>query len=542
MAIFGIDLGTTYSCIAQVDDTGRPVVIKNAIGEDSTPSVVFFETPDNVVVGREAKNSARLYPDLVVSLIKRRIGEDGAELEIHGVVQTPVSVSALILRELARAAGESTHVPVLDVVITVPAYFGVKEREATRAAGQVAGLNVLNVVPEPVAAALHYDAFGSAGGERTILVYDLGGGTFDTTVIKISERDVTVVCTDGDHQLGGADWDERVADLLLQRFLEDHPDSDAGSSDEFLQELAVAAEDVKRALSTLESRRQNMRWNGETSRLELTRQSFENATADLLERTHDITRRTVDTAREKGVERFDDVLLVGGSTRMPAVREMLRSRFGFEARIHDPDLAVAKGAALYALIESVRVALPEAAADGAGPAPAALRDAAADLGIDVENMKQLVGKRVTAVVPRAFGVKVLAPADQDADPEGFVVDHLLRANTALPAEPPAQTYGTAYEGMTGINLEIWEQAGATESARLSDNAKIGEGRIDDLPPMPAQSPVEVTFAMDEMGTLRVHAVERRTDKELSMELAITGLSKDRLDEARSAVAKYAVGA
>ncbi|GID31110.1 Hsp70 family protein [Paractinoplanes brasiliensis] len=541
MAIFGIDLGTTYSCIAQIDDTGRPVVIKNAIGEDSTPSVVFFETPENVVVGREAKNSARIYPDLVVSLIKRRMGEDHAELEFHGVVQTPVSISAFILQELARAAQQIGHVPVRDVVITVPAYFGVKEREATRAAGDVAGLNVLNVVPEPVAAALHYDAFGAAGGERTILVYDLGGGTFDTTVIKISDREVTVVCTDGDHHLGGADWDERIADLLLQRFLKDHPDSDAGDSDEFLQELAVAAEDVKRALSSLESRRQNMRWNGASSRLELSRQEFENATADLLERTHDITLRTVTTAREKGVERFDDVLLVGGSTRMPAVAGMLRSRFGFEPKLHDPDLAVAKGAALFALIESVRIALPGSAADGEAT-PAVLAEAAADLGIDVDSMKQLAGKRVTAVVPRAFGVKVLARDDTDADPDGFIVDHLLRANSPLPAEPPAQTYGTAYEGMVGITLEIWEQAGAAESARLTDNAKIGEGRIENLPPMPANSPVEVTFAMDEMGTLRVHAVERRTDKELLMELAISGLSQDSLDEARSAVAKYAVGA
>jgi molecular chaperone DnaK (HSP70) len=543
MTTFGIDLGTTYSCIAHVDDSGRPVVLKNAIGDDSTPSVVFFETRENIVVGREAKNSAKIYPDLVVSLIKRRMGEDDAELEFHGDVHTPVTISAFILRELARAAGDIAHVSVRDVVITVPAYFGVKEREATRAAGEIAGLNVLTVVPEPVAAALHYEALGAVGGERTILVYDLGGGTFDTTVIKIVDHDITVVCTDGDHHLGGADWDDRVIALLLRRFMEDHPDSGAGSDDEFMQELAVAAEEVKRALSTLESRRQNMRWNGEVSRLELSRQSFEENTADLLEKTYEITKRTVDVAREKGVERFDDVLLVGGSTRMPAVQAMLRNRFGFDPKMHDPDLAVAKGAALYALIQSVRVALPAGSGDsGAEASSAVLETVAADLGIDVESMKSLVGKRVTAVVPRAFGVKVLSPDSPDADPKGFTVDHLLRSNTSLPAEPPTQTYGTAYAGMTGITVEIWEQAGATESGRLTDNVKIGEGRIDDLPPLPEKSPIMVTFAMDEMGLLRVHAVEGVTGKELSMELAITGLSEAKLERARSAVAKYSVGA
>ena len=217
MAVFGIDLGTTYSCIAMVDDTGRPVVIKNLVGADTTPSVVFFETDTNVVVGQEAKNSARLYPGQVVSLIKRRMGED-LELDFHGERHTPVTVSALILRELAHAAGEVAHVPVTDVVITVPAYFGLKEREATRAAGTAAGLTVLNVVPEPVAAALHYEALGG-DRERTILVYDLGGGTFDTTVIRLSGDEIRVVCTDGDHHLGGADWDDRIAALLLARFL-----------------------------------------------------------------------------------------------------------------------------------------------------------------------------------------------------------------------------------------------------------------------------------------------------------------------------------
>ncbi len=221
MTTFGIDLGTTYSCVARIDDTGRPEIIKNAVGDDTTPSVVFFEQPDHVVVGKDAKDNAKLRPDLVVSLIKRQMGRQ-FEVTAHGTAHTPESVSALILRELARAASESCGEEVRDVVITVPAYFGVAERDATRKAGAIAGLNVLSIVDEPVAAALHYDAV-SSGGTRTLFVYDLGGGTFDTTVIRVSPEEIVVVCTDGDHHLGGADWDDRLREYLLEQFLAEHP-------------------------------------------------------------------------------------------------------------------------------------------------------------------------------------------------------------------------------------------------------------------------------------------------------------------------------
>src|SRR6185312_8076769 len=246
MTTFGIDLGTTYSCIAYVDEAGRATVVKNALGEELTPSVVYFESADSVVVGREAKAVAKLFPKLVVSRIKREMGEDVAYV-FHEKKHTPESVSALILRELANAAEAETGEAVKDVVITVPAYFGVAQREATRQAGRIAGFNVLNVVAEPVAAALHYEAMGK-GEDRTILVFDLGGGTFDTTVIKIAGHDVQVVCTDGNHRLGGADWDDKIADFLLDRFCDENPGSTAADSEEFLQELALAAEDIKKAL------------------------------------------------------------------------------------------------------------------------------------------------------------------------------------------------------------------------------------------------------------------------------------------------------
>lgn len=537
MATYGIDLGTTYSCIAYVDDTGRPVIAKNAVGQETTPSVVHFETPDNVVVGQVAKGAAKLFPDQVVSLIKRQMGQN-FELEFHGAPHTPESISALILKELARAAAEDTHEEVRDVVITVPAYFGVAEREATRNAGKIAGLNVLNLIPEPVAAALHYETL-SAEGASTILVYDLGGGTFDTTVIRLEGDDVRVVCTDGDHRLGGADWDERIADHLLESFLAENPGSTAAESEDFLQELAVAAEDMKKGLSSAVSRRYNMRFDGGTARTELTREAFEGMTEDLLGRTFEITRRTIDAAAAQGIDHFDDVLLVGGSVRMPAVAEGLRERFGFEPKLHDPDLAVAKGAAKFALIEAVKVRLP-GEADGATGAETdqAVERAADQLGISPEEVRTLAGRQVTTVVPRAFGVKTVDIADDGS--ETFWVSHVLKANTALPAEPDAERFFTAYEDQTGIEVQVWEQAGAVESKKLADNAKIGEGTITGLPRLRKGSPIDITFAMDELGTLRVHAVELQTGKDLHIELHIQGLSESQVGQAKEAVARYAV--
>jgi molecular chaperone DnaK (HSP70) len=541
MATYGIDLGTTYSCIAYVDDTGRPVIAKNAIGQETTPSVVYFETSDNVVVGQDAKGSAKLFPGQVVSLIKRQMGQK-FELEFHGATHTPESISALILKELARSAAEHTNEEVRDVVITVPAYFGVAEREATRNAGEIAGLNVLNLIPEPVAAALHYEML-SAAATSTILVYDLGGGTFDTTVIRLEGDDVRVLCTDGNHRLGGADWDQRIADHLLESFLAENPGSTAAESEDFLQELAIAAEDLKKGLSSAISRRYNMRFDGATARVELTRETFESLTEDLLGLTFEITKRTIDTAAEQGIGGFDDVLLVGGSVRMPAVAAGLRERFGFEPKLHDPDLAVAKGAARFALIEAVKVRLPDeadgSAAVSGAEADRAVEQAADQLGLEPEKVRRLAGRRVTTVVPRAFGVKTIDDVADDGK-ETFSVSHVLKANTALPAVPDAERFVTAYEDQTEISIEIWEQAGAAESRLLADNAKIGEGVITGLPRLRKGSPIDISFAMDELGTLKVHAVELQTKKDLHIEVSIQGLSESQVDQAKQAVARYAV--
>ncbi|MFW6639141.1 Hsp70 family protein [Nocardiopsis algeriensis] len=535
MTTYGIDLGTTYSCVASVDDTGRAAIAKNAVGNDTTPSVVYFESARNVVVGEEAKNTALLYPDLVVSLVKRQMGAS-ADYEFHGWRHTPESVSALILRELARAAGEHDRSTVEDVVITVPAYFGIHEKEATRRAGQIAGLNVLDIVPEPVAAALHYQSLDSSAGVRHLLVYDLGGGTFDTTVIRVEDNDVRVVCTDGDHRLGGADWDEKLADLMLERFTDLHPSPDPSADEQFLQDVAAAAEQVKRSLSIREHARHNLRFGGEAVRVELTRGDFEALTSDLLERTLTITERTVAMARERGVDSFDDVLLVGGMTRMPAVSRSLRERFGFDPHLHEPDLAVAKGAALFAMVRRVKNVM-----DVSGPTDRARRaeEVGAALGITRAQVEQLAAKTVTSVSPRAFGVKATDSTDPlfatDPGRARQYISHLIEANTPLPVTVE-DGFATVWPDQEQVEIDVWEQAGSVASEELEHNVRIGDALLTGLPKGPAGTPFRIEFRLGETGLLRVRGWDPGSGKEIRFDVQIGGMSHDDVREAREAVA------
>jgi molecular chaperone DnaK (HSP70) len=536
MTAFGIDLGTTQSCVAMIDESGRPVVLKSAIGEDKTPSVVYFESPQNVIVGSAAKNSALLHPDRVAQLIKRKMGHD-VELIYHGEKHTPETVSALILRELARAAAEQTGETVRDVVITVPANFGIAEQEATRRAGQIAGLNVLDVVAEPVAAALSYRAMGDAPGPRHILVYDLGGGTFDTTVIRVEGNDITVICTDGQDALGGADWDQVLADYLLSQFTEQCPGLDPRGDAQFMQDLVISAEQLKKDLSVAQSRRRNLRHAGAVARVEVDRAQFEELTADLLEHTVTVTERAFATARRRGVTAIDEVLLVGGMTRMPAVTRILKERLNLNARPHDPDLAVAKGAAIFAMMREVRPPL--------GLSASAAEKVAARTGMTVPELETMAARRVTTVIPRAFGVKTIDGRDPLAhtDPVNAkqMVVHLLQANTALPADTGPYTFHTVIENQRMIGIEVWEQAGAAESESLEENRKVGEGLLRNLPArLPVRTPLEVTFLMSETGTLSVHAVEPRSGRDVHFDLQIGGLDPAGMETARASVARYEV--
>ncbi len=542
--VFGIDLGTTYSAIAYIDETGRPTVCRNDNNAEITPSVVQFETPTNVVVGESAKQSAFIDSDSVVSLIKRQMGED-REYEFHGEVHTPESISALILRRLATDAANYTNGPVEQVVISVPAYFGARQKEATNKAGLIAGLDVVGILPEPVAAAVHYD-LTRGGADKTVLVYDLGGGTFDTTVIHVGASEITVVCTDGDTNLGGADWDARLRDHLLELFVaQAAPLESPGDDAEFLQEVENKAEELKKQLSLQESRPVQLRFAGVAARIEVARAEFETMTADLLDRTIEIVRRTLDTLEKRSPgATIDEVLLVGGSTRMPMVSARLAKEFGWDPQLHDPELAVAKGAAIFALSRVVYKMQREAEENAGSDAEAerevanVITEVARQYGISEETVRHLSGKKTHSVLSKAFGVGM-----HDRDTGRDYVKHLAFANDPLPTGDRTLPAETIDHNQTEVLIQLYEQAGTVVSDERSANNPLddGSGCITGIPPQPVGklAKIDIVMSIDEDGLLQLRATERSTGNELIIRITV-GLSTEQLGHAINAVSKISI--
>jgi len=555
--IYGIDLGTTYSVVGYIDETGRPAVTRNSESQ-TTPSVVYFETADNIVVGKVAKESAGVYPDQVVSLIKREMGDKEWRREFFGQEYTPPSISALILGALAKDAETDTHRPVTEAVITVPAYFGLLEKDATKQAGEIAGLKVIGIVPEPVAAALHYGVTGSADG-ATFLVYDLGGGTFDISLIKMTENSVEVLAVGGNSRLGGADWDEKLFDHVLDQLIEQWGDESVRDDEAELQTIRSLTEQTKKDLSKAESKQIIRRYSGTAAKVTVTRKQLEEMTADLLEETIRITRRTLDEAEQRypGIgDQISQLLLVGGSCWMPAVAERLKQEFSWEPRLSDPDLAVAKGAALYAAGQTVRfVEAGEAAqagqdggaADGSGrgaglPAPGpvteeAVQEVARRIGVDEEKVRDLAQRTVVNVLPKAIGVKLLdtsKPGWED-DPEGAsYIEHLIPAQTTLASETQTLVANTVVPNQPAIEIEIWEQAGEVPSPDLAANHRVDNaGLIEGLATytLPAGSPVNIQIEADAEGIVHLQATEPTSGKALEMNVRISVLSEEEMEEA-----------
>ena len=493
-----------------------------------------------------------------MSLIKREMGDREWRREFFGKEYTPPSVSALILSALAMDAETDTGLPVSEVVITVPAYFGLLEKDATRSAGEIAGLKVIGIVPEPVAAALHYGVTGSADG-TTFLVYDLGGGTFDISLIKMTDNSVEVLAVGGNHRLGGADWDEKLFDHLLDQLTQQWGDDTARDDEQELQDLRNITEQVKKDLSKAESKKIIRRYGGIAANVTVSREQFEAMTADLLEETIRITRQTLDEAEQRypGVrERISDLLLVGGSSRMPAVAERLRKDFPWEPRLTDPDLAVAKGAALYAAGQTVRFIEAEAAdAPGANTDKArpgaglgytgpvtdeAVQEVASRTGIDEEKVRAIAGRTVVNVLPKAVGVKLIDTtiATWEDDPDGAsYIEHLIDPQTQLPVNPPRELQAsTVVANQPGVEIEIWEQAGASPSPELSANHRVDDaGLIEGLGAfrLPAGSPVNIEIGVDAEGTVQLRAVEPTSGKELQMNVRISVLSAEQVEEAKA---------
>jgi len=346
--IIGIDLGTTYSCVSFVNDYGQAEVIMNTDEERTTPSVVWFDGK-RAVVGKEAKEMSSTVPNAVCSFVKRNMGNDAFTFEVDGIHYTPEHVSSLILRKLVQDASEYIGEKITDVVITCPAYFFIKERDATKRAGEMAGLNVLQIVNEPTAAAVAYGVKTGAVNTKdsVVMVYDLGGGTFDITLIHVTEKGLDVICTDGDHQLGGKDWDDRLVRHIVQRFIEETGlELDLDGKPEIYAELIQRAERTKKQLTERRTSQIKFFHEGETVQFDLSRDDFEKITEDLVEKTVILTHQCLAVAEDKGFAKFDKLILVGGSSKMPMIPNRLNREFKMEPQLFEPDEAVAKGAAI----------------------------------------------------------------------------------------------------------------------------------------------------------------------------------------------------
>ncbi|WP_085369868.1 Hsp70 family protein [Leifsonia sp. NCR5] len=525
--VFGIDLGTTYSAIAYINDFGNAEVLRNREGDETTPSVVFFESETNFVVGKEAKNAILVNQDATVSLIKRHMGTAFTQ-QFFGTAFGPEGISAIILKDLVDYAKEASGVDTDKVVITVPAYFGLAEKEATRQAGVAAGLDVVGIVTEPVAAAL---SVGITGEEtRTLFVYDLGGGTFDCTVMRVSPGVIEVIGIDGNRLLGGADWDARLFALLNEKFIAQAGlDDDPTTDEDFAQDLMTKVEETKKTLSSRERTSVTLRFGDTLEKVEVTRAEFEEATRTLVDQTLEIARRALDTAREKqpGLE-IDDVLLVGGSSRMPVIEKSLQNELGWTLRKTELDLAVAKGAAIYG---NAGLAFAETIASGDSSAD--------DLGTDEK--KFLLGTstvEIRNVLSRSLGVQFVRR--DPAAPNGWTpyVDFSAHGNDSLPLDAVFQG-STVSDGTTELEIHIFEQNSPVENEAPSENREVTppEGAVlRNLPHLSADSTIEFELHIDAEGHATLTAYEPTSAQRIEMHVSLAVLQDEDVQQLKQTIA------
>lgn len=512
--VYGIDLGTTYSAIAYVDEHGKPVVVPNQESERITPSVVLFDG-ENVIVGNTAKESAKVEPHRVVSRIKQHMGDPHFVFEYEGQIYSPEDISSFVLRKVVGDAEIALSEKITDVVITCPAYFGTDEREATANAGRLAGLNVRAILNEPTAAAIAYGL--EQGDDQTVLVYDLGGGTFDITMIEIKDRLIRVICTGGDHRLGGALWDEAIVMYLADQFrAQTGEESDPMDDPEVLNDLFLQAERGKKTLTQRDKAPFRVTHAGKQARVELEREKFEEITRHLIDRTIELSREMLADAKAKGYEHFDKIILVGGATRMPQVRDRVLAEFGKEPESYDPDEAVAKGAALFGLKESLQdevkellvETVPEAEGEGGQLDLAAVSEAQVAEALDrIEQqlgftltgpVRELVNTQIVNVLSKSLGVV----ARDDSNKE--VVVYLLPRNSEVPMEKSSD-FGTDLANQSGVDIRV--MAGERDSPEPLDCKDVGTATLNLPPSLPARSPIRVKFAINRDGRLLVSATD-----------------------------------
>ena len=545
--VYGIDLGTTYSEIALFDPVAKQAkTFLSAEGQKTFPSVVMFNPDGTVTVGQVAKDGVASPEDAerVCMLVKRQMGKEGWTFSVDGKEWNAEAISAQILKKLAADASVSSGIPVKDVIITCPAYFNDDERQATKNAGIIAGLNVLQIIDEPVAAAFKF-GFGEEGNSN-VLVYDLGGGTFDVTAVNCNNGSVQVVCTDGNHELGGADWDKCVIDYVKTKWMEDHPETPADAFDqpETEYKMKIAAERLKKGLSQKkENTFSGVSVGGGSIRIAITREKFDEVTKTKLDETISYTKKVLDSAPEKAVEKgictakedfeVSKILLVGGSTRMPQIAERLKQEFPeieIVQNMEDADEAVALGASVIGFVKSVQMLPPPPKPDDESKGGDTLPVLP---GVDRDLIKKAVDGGIRTLATKSYGIKSLNKERQ------LVVTNLVKRQATVPLTG-SQRFGTEAENQRSALIEVLENSVDKDEIPYVDPTqensglvKKGEAELHLPEGLPAGYPIEVTFSLSEEGLLKITATVTGADgKSESVDVVVkgTGLTKEQVEK------------